>query len=94
MRENGQIYRLWKKWGTEFSEKCLNPEGAQPLKFQDIKMAFTLFMAASGLALFLLFAENFVHKSKKRKKLSTINPYKTYPSQASPGKILLKRANI
>lgn len=66
MRENGQISRMWEKWGTEFSTECFsNSDNADPLKFEDVTMAFAILSVTMALVFILVLAEMFVGSGKK-----------------------------
>ena len=57
MRENGQIFRAWKKWGSDFSKECLKKATGQPMKIHDVMVAFTILLGSVVLGLILLLAE-------------------------------------
>ena len=57
MRENGQIYRSWKKWGSELSNECLKQETTEPMHFEQVTMAFAIFLGASTMALAIFMME-------------------------------------
>ena len=65
MRENGQTYRLWKKWGSEFSQECLNTDEAHPIVFREVTVAMTIMLSALVFVFFLLLSELFVKKNFK-----------------------------
>ena len=67
MRENGQISRMWEKWGTDFSTQCFsNSDNADPLKFEDVTMAFAILSATMALVFILVMAEMFLGSGKNR----------------------------
>ena len=57
MRENGQISRMWQKWGSAFRTDCHKNSGTDPMRFQDVTVAFVILMGAMTLVLILLVAE-------------------------------------
>ena len=65
MRENGQIRRLWKKWGSAISALCLESDETKPIKFQDVMMVFIIIFGALILVFFLVIVEYVLYKHVK-----------------------------
>ena len=64
MDENGQLNRLWKKWGSEFSSECM-ATGSVPLSFNDVNMAFVILGGAIILVLSIFLTEILVSRSRR-----------------------------
>ena len=78
MRENGQIHRLWKKWGSAISALCLESDETKPLKFQDVMMVFIIIFGALILVFFLVIVEFLLFKHVKPSRLDEELPKEKY----------------